>query len=858
MFKKALGKPPTDVQAVAMVPASSSNNLSVVIDNMTCASCVGRVEKVIKAAAGVKDVSINLATGRAVIEIDTSEFDIEGLAHATHHAGYDIRNETLELTVHGMSCASCVGHIVKALNTVPGVVEANVNLAMKTASVEVIGGSVDHNQLMAAIQVAGFDAEPLLNSHQRTDEEQEARQLERRQLRNSVILASLFTLPVFVLEMGSHMIPAMHRWVMTTIGLGQSWYLQFFLTTLVLCGPGRVFFRNGIPSLLHWSPNMNSLVALGTGAAWSYSVVATFAPTLLPPGTLYVYYEPAAMIVVLILVGHYLEAGAKGRTSEAIKRLIGLQAKTARVIRNGKELEIDIGQVRLDDLVQVRPGERLPVDGEVSEGQSYVDESMITGESIAVLKQAGDDVVGGTINKAGSFIYRTTKIGADTMLAQIIQMVEQAQSSKLPVQALVDRVTAYFVPAVMLMALLTFVVWIVFGATPGLTLALVNAIAVLIIACPCAMGLATPTSIMVGTGRAAEMGVLFRRGEALQTLRDTHVVALDKTGTLTTGSPQLTDLEVVAGFDESQLLSLVASVERLSEHPVAEAIVEAATKRGVLLYDASNFTAKPGFGVVATVEGRRVEIGADRYMQSLGISVDAFTDTANRLGDDAKTPLYVAIDGSVAAIMAVADPIKSSTPAAIAALHAKGMRVAMITGDHQRTAQAIAQRLDIDEVIAQVLPSGKVDAIKALQQGGKVAFVGDGINDAPALAQADVGIAIGTGTDVAIESADVVLMSGDLRNVPNAIALSRSTIRNIKQSLFWAFAYNVTLIPVAAGVLYPSFGILLSPVFAAAAMALSSVSVLGNALRLKNFQPIVSLDTTNAKQAKGSLLAPVA
>lgn len=859
MLKDVPVKPSVKRASTETMSEQGAQHLSLAIDGMTCASCVRRVEQAIETAPGVEGASINLATERAMIDFDNSNPDIGALAQAIRNAGYDTRTETVELAVRGMSCASCVGRVEKSLGAVPGVVTASVNLATKTASIAVMAGAVERNQLVTAIQAAGYSAESVAASPDRADRERETREREIRHLQRSMLLASLLTLPVFVLEMGSHAIPGMHEWVMATIGHRESWYVQFVLTTLVLCGPGLVFFRKGLPALVRRAPDMNSLVALGTGAAWSYSVVATFAAGLLPEGTQNVYYEAASVIITLILVGRYLEAKAKGRTSQAIKRLMGLQVKTARVVRAGKAMEIGIRDVRVDDQVQVRPGERTPVDGEVTDGRSYVDESMITGEPVPVLKEAGADIVGGTINKTGSFTYRATRVGVDTVLAQIIRLVEQAQGSKLPIQALVDRVTGYFVPAVMAAALLTFGIWFAAGPEPALTFALVNAVAVLIIACPCAMGLATPTSIMVGTGRAAETGVLFRRGDALQTLRDTRIVALDKTGTLTEGRPQLTDLVVTAGFNEDEVLRLVAAVEQHSEHPIAQAIVEAAGARGLLPADVLDFVAEPGFGVAARADGRRVEIGADRYMHQLGLSVEAFGEVAARLGDEAKTPLYTAVDGRLAAIIAVADPLKASTPAAIAALHAEGLRVAMITGDNRRTAEAIARRLGVDEIVAEVLPGGKVDALKNLQRGGRnVAFVGDGINDAPALAQADVGIAIGTGTDIAIESADVVLMSGDLRNVPNAIALSQATIRNIQQNLFWAFAYNASLIPVAAGALYPAFGLLLSPVFAAAAMAASSVCVVTNALRLRQFQPPLRIEEAAVPKSEGKSLAAAA
>jgi Au+-exporting ATPase len=582
---------------------------------------------------------------------------------------------------------------------------------------------------------------------------------------------------------------------------------------------------------------MNSLVAVGSLAAYGYSLVATFAPGVLPAGTVNVYFEAAAVIVTLILLGRLLEARAKGRTSEAIKRLVGLQAKTARVRRDGMVIDLPIGSVVSGDIIEVRPGERVPVDGEVVEGNSYVDESMITGEPIPVSKTVGSEVVGGTVNQKGAFAFRATAVGGNTVLSQIIRMVEEAQGSKLPIQALVDKVTMWFVPAVFAVAALTFTAWLTFSPSPALTFALINAVAVLIIACPCAMGLATPTSIMVGTGRGAELGVLFRKGEALQLLKDAKVVAVDKTGTLTEGKPALTDLELADGFERTNVLGLVASVEAKSEHPIARAIVDAAAEEGIAVPTVSDFESVTGFGVKARVDGKHIEIGADRFMVELGHDVAAFAAVAERLGTEGKSPLYAAIDGNLATIIAVADPIKDTTPAAIKAMHDLGLKVAMITGDNARTAKAIATRLGIDEVVAEVLPDGKVDAVRHLKgQYGKTAFVGDGINDAPALAEADVGLAIGTGTDIAIEAADVVLMSGSLQGVPNAIALSKATIGNIRQNLFWAFAYNTALIPIAAGALFPAFGMLLSPVFAAGAMALSSVFVLGNALRLRRFK----------------------
>lgn len=816
--------------------------ISLPIEGMTCASCVGRVEAALAKVPGVDSVSVNLATERADIRL-AGPVDRIALIQAVEKVGYDVPAGTVELAVEGMTCASCVGRVEKALKAVPGVTEATVNLATERATVRGVAAVAD---LIAAIEKVGYEANPVDTGAQADEEAAEKKDAERAELKRDLTLAAVLALPVFVLEMGSHMIPGMHEWVASTIGIQQSWYLQFVLTLLVLAIPGWRFYEKGFPALFRLGPDMNSLVAVGTAAAFGYSMVATFAPSLLPAGTVNVYYEAAAVIVALILLGRFLEARAKGRTSEAIKRLVGLQAKEAHVLRDGRIVDIPINDVAQGDIVEVRPGERVPVDGEVTEGRSFVDESMITGEPIPVEKAEGSTVVGGTVNQKGALTLRATAVGGQTMLAQIIRMVEQAQGSKLPIQAVVDKVTLWFVPAVMLAAVLTFLVWLVFGPSPALSFALVNAVAVLIIACPCAMGLATPTSIMVGTGRGAEMGVLFRKGEALQLLKDAKVVAVDKTGTLTEGRPVLTDLEIADGFDRNQVLAKVASVESRSEHPIARAIVESAVEGGIALPTMTDFDSVTGMGVRATVDGARVEVGADRFMRELGLDVSGFARTAERLGNEGKSPLYAAIDGRLAAIIAVADPIKSSTPAAIAALHQLGLKVAMITGDNARTAQAIAKQLGIDEVVAEVLPEGKVEAVRRLKAThGQIAYVGDGINDAPALAEADVGLAIGTGTDVAVESADVVLMSGNLQGVPNAIALSKATIGNIRQNLFWAFGYNTALIPVAAGVLYPAYGVLLSPIFAAGAMALSSVFVLGNALRLRRFQPPLAADTAH-------------
>ena len=821
---------------------SKTGTFELSVEGMTCASCVGRVERALKKVPGVQNAVVNLATEKASLTVDDPAQAAAVLPQAVaaiEKAGYAVPAQNVDLQVDGMTCASCVGRVERALKKVPGVQNAVVNLATERASVQISDGT-DVGALIAAIAKAGYEAAPVpqAGEGQAVEDATAQRQAaERASLKKSLIFATVFALPVFLLEMGGHMVPAFHHWIAHTIGTQNSWYIQFVLTAIVLFGPGRRFFEKGVPALLRGAPDMNSLVAVGTTAAFTYSVVATFIPSLLPAGTVNVYYEAAAVIVALILLGRFMEARAKGNTSEAIRRLVQLQAKTARVRRDGAVQELDIALVRSGDVIEVRPGERIPVDGEVIEGQSFVDESMISGEPVPVEKSVGAEVVGGTVNQNGALAFKATKVGADTLLAQIIRMVEQAQGSKLPIQALVDKITMWFVPAVMTAALITFGVWLIWGPDPALSFALVNAVAVLIIACPCAMGLATPTSIMVGTGRAAQMGVLLRKGEALQQLKDAKVVAVDKTGTLTKGRPELTDLVLADGLQRSTVLAQVAAVEDRSEHPIARAIVDAAKAEGLQIPAISDFESVTGFGVRAVVDGCKVEIGADRFMRELGLSVDGFAAEAQRLGSEGKTPLYAAINGQLAAMIAVADPIKPTTKPAIDALHALGLKVAMITGDNRHTAEAIAKQLGIDEVVAEVLPGGKVDTVQRLKaEHGTLAYVGDGINDAPALAEADVGIAIGTGTDIAIEAADVVLMSGDLSGVPNAIALSKATMKNIGENLFWAFAYNVALIPVAAGLLYPFNGTLLSPVFAAGAMALSSVFVLSNALRLKRFK----------------------
>jgi heavy metal translocating P-type ATPase len=808
-----------------MTATSTAQPLSLPVTGMSCAACAGRVERALRALPGVTSATVNLATERAEVAGTATPGT---LISAVEKAGYAVSTTAQDIAIEGMTCASCVARVERALRAVPGVTAANVNLATESARIE---GVADAGALLAAVRASGYGAQVAGAANAETAGERRTR--EASGLKRDVILAAVLTLPVFVLEMGGHMVPAFHHWVHATIGIGNSWLIQFALTTLILAVPGRRFFAKGIPALVQGAPDMSSLVALGAGAAWAYSTLATFLPALLPPGTVAVYFEAAAMIVTLILLGRLLEARARGRSSQAIERLISLQPAFAHLRRDGVTVDVPVAEVRPGDLLDLRPGERVPVDGLVTSGTSWVDEAMVTGEPVPVAKTTGERLIGGTVNQTGALVMQATAVGADTMLSRIIRMVEAAQGGKLPIQALVDRVTLWFVPAVMTLAVLTFVVWLILGPAPALPMALVNAVAVLIIACPCAMGLATPVSILVGTGRGAELGVLFRKGEALQALQGVEVVAFDKTGTLTEGKPTLTGFHPSEGETHETLLPLLAAVEAQSEHPIARAIVAAAD--GMTLPETEGFRASPGHGVSARIGGVEIVIGAAREMAARGIDTSPFVDLATTLAKRGESPVFAARDGRLVALLSVADAIKPTTPAAIAALKAQGLRLAMISGDDARTARAIAATLGIDEVVAEVTPEGKVQAVDRLKALGKLAFVGDGINDAPALAHADVGVAMGTGTDVAIEAADVVLVAGRLPALAEAIGLSRATMANIRQNLFWAFAYNVALIPVAAGALYPTFGILLSPVLAAGAMALSSVFVLTNALRLKRY-----------------------
>ena len=739
---------------------------------------------------------------------------------------------TFVMYVSNMSCASCAGRVDKALRQLPGVLAVDVNLATETAQVTYTPDLASRADFIAASTAAGYAAqEHSEDSHGQVQARKQ--QLAEAYGRRSR-LAAFLAAPVIILGMGGHVLPGFERLIADVIGQKANWIIQCIFATAVLFGPGLDFYRRGFPALWRGAPDMNSLVALGTGAAYAFSLIATFLPQILPEGVSGVYYEPASLIVVLILFGRDLENRAKGRTGKAIQSLLGLRVKTAQVRRAGEFVDCPIEEIVVGDVLSLRPGERVAVDGVVHEGSSYIDESMITGEPRPVEKSTGAALTAGTVNGMGHVIYEARRVGHDTTLSQIIQLVEQAQGAKLPIKALVDRLTLWFVPMVLTLAFATVTVWMIWGPAPALPYALVAGVCVLIIACPCAMGLATPTSIMVGTGRAAEMGVLFRKGDALQLLADVDVIAFDKTGTLTRGQPVLTDLDVADGLGRRATLQVMASVEQGSDHPIARAIVMAAAEEGLELLPIQDGQTYAGLGLSAHVAGEEVILGTERFMRERGIDVKGYHASAEALASQGKSVIFAARAGQVIALAGVSDALKPSTQGAIARLKAAGITVAMLTGDRRDAALQIAADLGIDQVHAELLPADKSRVLAELKtKARQLAFVGDGINDAPALAAADIGIALGTGTDVAVESADIVLMSGDLLGVVNAIEMSRLTLRNIKQNLFWAFGYNVALIPVAAGALYPAFGMLLSPILAAAAMALSSIFVLANALRLR-------------------------
>ncbi len=831
-------------------PKAKTKKIIIPVTGMTCASCAVTVEKALSQLDGVSGAFVNLASEKASVEYDPNRLSARTLAAAVSDTGYGVALEKKTFGLTEMTCASCASHVEKALAVVPGVISVNVNLATKKATVEFPTGAVTMADLKKAVVDAGYGVieTKAEEGAPQPDEVTETTRRELRTLRRKLILAvgiGFFMLLVAVSHFTGDWMPAF---------LGNK-YLLWALATPVQFWAGWQFYKGMWGALKHRTANMNTLIAVGTSAAYLYSVAAILFPAFFSEGgrEANIYFDTAAIIIGLILLGRFLEARAKGQTSDAIKKLIGLQARTARVLRQGQETDIPIEEVVVGDIVIVRPGEKVPVDGVVKEGYSSIDESMVTGESLPVEKEAGSQVTGATINKTGSFRFTATKVGKDTVLAQIIRLVEEAQGSKAPIQRLADVISSYFVPAVIAVASIVFVLWFFLGPAPALTFALLNFVAVLIIACPCALGLATPTAIMVGTGKGAEHGVLIRSGEALETAHKIKAIILDKTGTLTKGQPVVTDVFTVASFTEGDLLTAAASAERGSEHPLGESIFSRAKEQNLKLAEATHFNALPGHGIEARVNGKAVLLGNLKLMRDRDIALDGLEERATTLSGEGKTAMFVSLDGKAAGIIAVADTLKPNSKEAVGRLQRLGLDVIMLTGDNQRTAEAIARQVGISSVLADVLPEHKAAAVKKLRAEGKVvAMVGDGINDAPALAQADVGIAIGTGTDVAMEAADVTLISGDLRGVVTAISLSKQTMRTIKQNLFWAFAYNISLIPVAAGVLYFVFGSsgvpaqlqfflgdfgFLNPVLAAAAMAISSLTVVSNSLRLRNFNP---------------------
>lgn len=789
---------------------------------MTCAACATRIEKKVPKLEGVMEINVNLGTEKASVIYDGDKIKLKDIIAKIKETGYDVPTDKVEIKIQGMTCAACSSRVERGLNKTEGVLEANVNLALEKAHIHYIPSIVGIADLKKKIREIGYEVIEA-DEEGSTDREREAREKEIKQQKNLVILSALLSLPLlammFIDWFNLHEIaPA---FLMSPL-------FQFVLATPVQFGVGRYFYVDAYRAIKGGSANMSVLVALGTSAAYFYSVGATFFSNWI--GTSHVYYESAAIIITLVLFGKYLEAKAKGRTTEAIKKLMGLQPKTARVIREGRELDIPVEELVVGDIIFVRPGEKIPVDGIIIEGSSSVDESMLTGESIPVDKNVGSEVIGATINKHGGFKFKATKVGKDTALAQIIKVVEEAQGSKAPIQRMADVISAYFVPVVIAISFLTFVIWYFIAAPGQFTEALLPAIAVLVIACPCALGLATPTSIMVGTGKGAENGILIKGGEHLENAHKINTVVFDKTGTVTKGEPQVTDILVAQGITEEELLVYAASVEKNSEHPLAQAIVQYSQKRGLKLLEVKDFQAIPGHGVQGQIEGKRILLGNRKLMEKNQINIDAFLPNLEKLEGEGKTAMLVALDIDLAGILAVSDTVKESSARAIKKLKEMGIEVVMITGDNRRTAQAIANQVGIEKVLAEVLPEKKAEEVQKLKNEGKVvAMVGDGINDAPALATADVGIAIGTGTDVAMETADITLISGDLEGIVAAIQLSKATIRNIKENLFWALIYNTLGIPIAA------LG-LLSPVIAGGAMAFSSVSVVSNALRLKRWK----------------------
>ena len=806
------------VQANTKTPSNGAarENVTLNVTGMTCAACATRIEKNLAKVPGVEKANINLATEKASVTFNPSEATVEDIIAKVKKTGYGVQEEKVQLNIIGMTCAACATRIEKGLNKVEGVTNASVNLATEKASVEFIPGDTNVDQLIAAVKKAGYDANVIGETD--GDYERSTREKAYKTQKNKFAVGAILSIPFliqmisdFTMEYGNGGFFHLNPWI------------QFLLATAVQFYVGGHYYRDAFNAVRGGSANMAVLVVLGTSAAYFYSLIVTIMGT-----GQFLYFEAAVIVMTLIVLGKLLETRAKGQTSEAIKKLMGLQAKTARVMRSGEEIDIPLEEVVAGDVIFVRAGEKIPVDGILIEGSTSVDESMLTGESMPVTKKVGDTVIGATVNKHGSFKFKATKVGKDTALSQIIKLVEEAQGSKAPIQQLADKISGIFVPIVILIALATFgITYILAGFTP----ALVSTIAVLVIACPCALGLATPTAVMVGTGKGAENGLLIKGAEHLQNSQRVTTVVLDKTGTITKGEPDVTDIVTFGNYSEDELLQLAASAEKGSEHPLGEAIVNGAKEKGIQLQDSKNFNAIPGHGIQVEINNKLVWIGNKKLMTKNNVEINAALSRMEQLEGEGKTAMLMAVDGNLAAIIAVADTVKETSAEAIGRMKQMGLEVIMITGDNHLTAEAIAKQVGVDRVLAEVLPEDKSSEVEKLKQEGKVvAMVGDGINDAPALAAADVGIAIGTGTDVAIEAADITLMRGDLMGIADIISLSKATMRKIRQNLFWAFAYNVVLIPVA------SIG-LLNPILAGGAMAFSSVSVVGNTLILRKWKP---------------------
>lgn len=821
-------------------PQMSLTRIELPVSGLPLKEHASHLESTLRTLDGVGEVKVNVTTGRLEVQYDAKKVDVSKLIGAVKSIGFQVGGTRVKIGIENLRCASCVNFIEDELNSTPGVLNANVNIATQEATVDYLPQNTTLSQLNAAIENWGYKPRPA-TSDTPVDKQEETHAREYSRLMKMFWFAAIVSVPVLLFAYPQY-VPVIRDLSMETIRW--AWILSALVTLPVLFYSGYDFFTGAWAAFKHRSANMNTLIALGTGAAWLYSTFAIAFPSVFPEGTSEPFYDVVAVVIALVVLGQALELRAKGQSSSAIKKLLGLQAKTARVIRDGKEMDLPVEEVLVGDVIQVRPGEKIPVDGVIVEGSSAVDESMLTGESLPASKKMGDEVIGATINKTGAFKFRTTKVGKDTALAQIVKMVQDAQNSKAPIARLADTISGYFVPVVMILAVWTFVVWFVIGPQPQLVYALVTSVTVLIIACPCALGLATPMSLMVGIGKGAENGILIRSGEALQTARAIQTIVLDKTGTITKGKPELTDtvMSDQSSVDSDQLLRLAASVEKVSEHPLAQAIVEGAQARKLELAEVKDFEAIPGHGVSAKVEDKHILIGNLKLMNRENIVLGLLEEQSKSIADDGKTPMYIVLDGKAAGIIAVADTVKEDSAEAIKVLQSMGIEVVMITGDNRRTAEAIARKVGVTRVLAEVLPEDKAKNIQQLQsEGKKVAMVGDGINDAPALAQADVGLAIGTGTDVAIEASDITLIKGSLKGVVTAIEVSRATMKNIYQNLVGAFFYNVLGVPIAMGLLFPFFGLLLSPLIAGAAMAFSSVTVVGNANRLRGFKPKFSV-----------------